>query len=692
MPRTTDIKDYRNFGIMAHIDAGKTTTTERILYYTGKSHKIGEVHDGAATMDWMEQEQERGITITSAATTAMWNGKRLNIIDTPGHVDFTIEVERSLRVLDGCVAVLDGNQGVEPQTETVWRQADRYDVPRVVFVNKMDKIGADFEKCVESIRDRLGVKAVPIQLPIGSESSFKGIIDLVRMKAVVWESEGLGANYHDADIPADLKTAADEARHFMVENAVELDDEAMESYLNGEDPSPDVLHRCIRKAVLSGAFYPVLCGSAFKNKGVQPLLDAVVEYLPSPVDIPPTPGIDLKTDQPVVRRASDDEPLSVLAFKIMDDPFVGSLTFCRIYSGKLESGMALLNSSRERKERVGRMLLMHSNNREDIKEAYAGDIVALAGLKDTRTGDTLCDPVKSPILLEKMDFPEPVIEIAIEPKSKADQEKLGVALQKLAAEDPTFRVSTDQESGQTILKGMGELHLDIKVDILKRTYKVEANIGQPQVAYRETLGRPAEITYTHKKQTGGSGQFAEVKIMFAPGEPGSGYTFESKVVGGSVPREYIPGVEKGLLSVKDNGLLAGFPVIDFTATLLEGKYHDVDSSVLAFEIAARAAFRELRSRASPKLLEPIMKVEVTTPEDYVGDVIGDLNSRRGMIQGTDQRGNAQVIIAMVPLANMFGYVNTLRSMSQGRANFHMEYDHYEPVPQAVADEVVKKYA
>jgi len=692
MPRLHKIEDYRNFGIMAHIDAGKTTTTERILYYTGKSHKIGEVHDGAATMDWMEQEQERGITITSAATTAMWNGKRLNIIDTPGHVDFTIEVERSLRVLDGCVAVLDGNQGVEPQTETVWRQADRYDVPRVVFVNKMDKIGADFEKCVESIRDRLGVKAVPIQLPIGSESSFKGLIDLVRMKAVIWESEGLGANYHDEEIPADLKTAADEARHFMVENAVELDDDAMESYLNGEDPSAEVLNRCLRKAVLTGAFYPVLCGSAFKNKGVQPLLDAVVEYLPSPVDIPPTPGIDVKTELPVVRKASDDEPLSVLAFKIMDDPFVGSLTFCRIYSGKLESGMALLNSSRERKERVGRMLLMHSNNREDIKEAYAGDIVALAGLKDTRTGDTLCDPVKSPILLEKMDFPDPVIEIAIEPKSKADQEKLGVALQKLAAEDPTLRVSTDQESGQTILKGMGELHLDIKVDILKRTYKVEANIGQPQVAYRETLGRETEINYTHKKQTGGSGQYARIKILFAPGEPGSGYSFESKIVGGSVPREYIPGVEKGLLSAKENGLLAGFPVIDFTATLLDGDSHDVDSSVLAFEIAARAAFRELRTRAHPKLLEPIMKVEVTTPEDFVGDVIGDLNSRRGMIQGTDQRGNAQVIIAMVPLANMFSYVNNLRSMSQGRANFHMDYDHYEAVPQAVADEVVKKYA
>jgi elongation factor G len=692
MPRTTKIADYRNFGIMAHIDAGKTTTTERILYYTGKSHKIGEVHDGAATMDWMEQEQERGITITSAATTAMWNGKRLNIIDTPGHVDFTIEVERSLRVLDGCVAVLDGNQGVEPQTETVWRQADRYDVPRIVFVNKMDKIGADFEKCVESIRDRLGVKAVPIQLPIGAENTFKGIIDLVRMKAVVWESEGLGANYHDEEIPADLKAAADEARHFLVESAVELDDDAMEAYLNGEEPSAEVLNKCLRKSVLTGAFYPVLCGSAFKNKGVQPLLDAVVEYLPSPVDIPPTPGLDYKTEEPVVRHASDDEPLSVLAFKIMDDPFVGSLTFCRIYSGKLESGMALLNSSRDRKERVGRMLLMHSNNREDIKEAYAGDIVALAGLKDTRTGDTLCDPNKSPILLDKMDFPEPVIEIAIEPKSKADQEKLGVALQKLASEDPTFRVSTDQESGQTILKGMGELHLDIKVDILRRTYKVDANIGQPQVAYRETLGRKTEINYTHKKQTGGSGQFAEVKIIFEPTEPGAGYSFENKVVGGSVPKEFVPGVEKGLLQAKENGLLAGFPVIDFKATLIDGKYHDVDSSVLAFEIASRAAFRELREKAQPKLLEPIMKVEVTTPEDYVGDVIGDLNSRRGMIQGTDQRGNAQVILAHVPLANMFGYVNTLRSMSQGRANFHMEYDHYEAVPQAAADEVIKKYA
>ena len=692
MPRTHKIEDYRNFGIMAHIDAGKTTTTERILYYTGKSHKIGEVHDGAATMDWMEQEQERGITITSAATTAFWNGKRLNIIDTPGHVDFTIEVERSLRVLDGAVAVLDGNQGVEPQTETVWRQADRYNVPRIVFVNKMDKIGADFDKCVESIRDRLGVKAVPIQIPIGSEAALKGVVDLVRMKAVVWDSEGLGANYHDEEIPADMREKCEAARNYMVENAVELDDEAMEAYLGGEEPSEEVLKKCLRKAVLNGAFYPILAGSAFKNKGVQPLLDAVVDFLPAPTDIPPTPGFDYKTEEPVTRRASDDEALSVLAFKIMDDPYVGTLTFCRIYSGKLETGMGLLNSTRDKRERVGRMLLMHSNNREDIKEAFAGDIVALAGLKDVRTGDTLCDPNKSPVILVKMNFPEPVIEQAIEPKSKADQEKLGVALGKMIAEDPSFTVFTDQESGQTIMRGMGELHLDIKVDILRRTYKVDANIGAPQVAYRETIGRKADIDYTHKKQTGGTGQFARVKIIFEPGETGSGFVFESKIVGGNVPKEFIPGVQKGLESAKENGLLAGFPVIDFKATLYDGGYHDVDSSVLAFEIASRAAFRELREKGSPKLLEPIMKVEVVTPEDYVGDVIGDLNSRRGMIQGTDQRGNAQVIEAFVPLANMFGYVSNLRGMTQGRAQFTMQYDHYEQVPQVVADEVIKKYA
>jgi len=692
MPRTHKIEDYRNFGIMAHIDAGKTTTTERILYYTGKNHKIGETHDGSATMDWMEQEQERGITITSAATTAFWNGRRLNIIDTPGHVDFTIEVERSLRVLDGAVAVLDGNQGVEPQTETVWRQADRYNVPRIVFVNKMDKIGADFDKCVESIRDRLGAKAVPIQLPIGSEAALKGIVDLVRMKAVVWESEGLGANFHDAEIPADMREKCEAARSYMIENAVELDDEAMESYLSGEEPSEEVIKKCLRKAVLTGAFYPILAGSAFKNKGVQPLLDAVVDYLPSPVDIPPTPGIDYKTEEPVTRKASDEEPLSVLAFKIMDDPFVGSLTFCRIYSGKLETGMALLNSTRDKRERVGRMLLMHSNNREDIKEAFAGDIVALAGLKDTRTGDTLCDPTKSPVILEKMNFPEPVIEQAIEPKSKADQEKLGVALAKMVAEDPSFTVYTDQESGQTIMKGMGELHLDIKVDILRRTYKVDANIGAPQVAYRETISRKAEIDYTHKKQTGGTGQFARIKLVFEPGEQGSGFQFESTIVGGSVPKEYVPGVQKGLESSKENGLLAGFPVIDFKATLIDGAYHDVDSSVLAFEIAARAAFKELREKGGAKLLEPIMKVEVLTPDEYMGDVIGDLNSRRGQIQGTETRGNAQVVTAMVPLANMFGYVSQLRSFSQGRAQFTMQYDHYEMVPQAVADEVIKKYA
>ena len=692
MPRTHKIEDYRNFGIMAHIDAGKTTTTERILYYTGKSHKIGEVHDGAATMDWMDQEQERGITITSAATTAFWKEKRLNIIDTPGHVDFTIEVERSLRVLDGAVTVLDGNAGVEPQTETVWRQADKYRVPRIVFVNKMDKIGADFDKSVESIRDRLGAKAVPIQFPIGAESNLSGLVDLVRMKAVVWDNDALGANFRDEEIPADLQAKANEARQYLIDNAVELDDEAMEAYLEGNEPSEETIKKCIRKAVLTGAFYPILCGSAFKNKGVQTLLDAVVDYLPSPVDIPPTQGIDYKTEEEVVRKASDDEPLSVLAFKIMDDPFVGSLTFCRLYSGKMETGMGLLNSTRDKKERVGRMLLMHSNNREDIKEAYAGDIVALAGLKDTRTGDTLCDPLKSPVILERMEFPAPVIEIAVEPKTKADQEKLGVALAKLASEDPSFTVSTDHESGQTILKGMGELHLDIKIDILKRTYKVEATIGAPQVAYRESISRKAEIDYTHKKQTGGTGQFARVKLVFEPGEPGTDFVFESAIVGGAVPKEYIPGVEKGLKSAKDNGLLAGFPVIDVKATLVDGAFHDVDSSVLAFEIASRAAFKELREKGGPKLLEPIMAVEVVTPEEYLGSVIGDLNGRRGMIQGQDMRGNATVVNAFVPLANMFGYVNTLRGMSQGRAQFTMQYDHYEPVPQHVADEVIKKYA
>jgi elongation factor G len=690
MPRSHPIEDYRNFGIMAHIDAGKTTTTERILYYTGKSHKMGEVHEGAATMDWMEQEQERGITITSAATTAFWHGKRLNIIDTPGHVDFTIEVERSLRVLDGAVCVLDSNQGVEPQTETVWRQGDKYKVPRIVFANKMDKIGADFFRCLSDIVDRLGAKPIAVQLPIGAENQFRGLIDLVRMKGVVWDDETLGAKYQDIDIPADLLDQAKEYREKMIEAAVELDDDAMTAYLEGKEPDEATLKRLIRKAVITGAFYPVLCGSAFKNKGVQPLLDAVVDYLPSPLDVPAIKGVDDKGNE-VVRKADDKEPMALLAFKIMDDPFVGTITFCRIYSGTLQSGTGVINSTKDRKERIGRMLLMHANNREDIKEAYAGDIVALAGLKEVRTGDTLCDPQHA-VILEKMEFPDPVIEIAIEPKSKADQEKLGTALAKLVAEDPSFRVSTDQESGQTIIKGMGELHLDIKVDILKRTYKVEANIGAPQVAYRERITRPVTIDYTHKKQTGGSGQFAQVKIVAEPLPPGGGFAFENDIVGGAVPKEYIPGVEKGLESVLGSGVLAGFPVVDLKVSLIDGRYHDVDSSALAFEIAARAALREALQKGGSVLLEPIMKVEVVTPEDYTGSVIGDLNSRRGQIQGQDMRGNANVITAMVPLANMFSYVNNLRSMSQGRATFTMQFDHYEQVPQNVAQEVQAKYA
>jgi elongation factor G len=691
MPRTHPIEDYRNFGIMAHIDAGKTTTTERVLYYTGKSHKMGEVHEGAATMDWMEQEQERGITITSAATTCFWNDKRLNIIDTPGHVDFTIEVERSLRVLDGAVCVLDGNQGVEPQTETVWRQADKYNVPRVVFVNKMDKIGADFYKCVDDLVSRVAANPVCVQLPIGSEHSFKGVIDLVRMKAVVWDDEGLGAKYHDEEIPADLKDKAAEYRTKMIEAAVDLDDVAMAAYLDGKEPDEKTLKGLIRKAVIGRKFVPVLCGSAFKNKGVQPLLDAVVDFLPSPFDRGAIKGIDPRTGEEIERKPLDTDPLAVIAFKIMDDPFVGTITFCRIYSGKLESGTGVINSTKERRERIGRMLLMHANNREDIKEAFAGDIVALAGLKEVRTGDTLCDSQKQ-VILEKMEFPDPVIEIAIEPKSKADQEKLGVALAKLAAEDPSFRVSTDQESGQTILKGMGELHLDIKVDILKRTYKVEANIGAPQVAYRERITREVTVDYQHKKQTGGSGQYARVKIVAAPTPPGTPFEFENDIVGGTVPKEYIPGVEKGLLSVLGSGVLAGFPVVDLKVTLIDGAYHDVDSSALAFEIASRAALREALQKGGSVLLEPIMKVEVVTPEDYTGSVIGDLNSRRGQIQGQDMRGNANVINAMVPLANMFGYVNTLRSMSQGRATFTMQFDHYEQVPQNVAQEVQAKFA
>lgn len=693
MAREYKIEDYRNFGIMAHIDAGKTTMTERILFYTGKNHKIGETHDGASTMDWMAQEQERGITITSAATTTFWEnpeGKncRFNIIDTPGHVDFTIEVERSLRVLDGAIALLDANAGVEPQTETVWRQAEKYRVPRMVFVNKMDKIGADFYRSVEMVGSRLGAKALVLQLPIGAENDFVGVIDLVEMKAYTWDGS-IGAPATEIEIPAALMDEAEEYREKLIELAVEVDEDATEAYLEGNMPSKEMLKSLIRKGTINVDFHPVMCGSAFKNRGVQPLLDAVIDYLPSPVDVPAILGVDVKTGEETTRPSSDEAPLSMLAFKIMNDPFVGSLTFCRIYSGKITKGVSLENTVKGKKERIGRMLQMHSNSRDDIEEAYAGDIIALAGLKETTTGDTLCDPLK-PVILERMEFPEPVIEIAIEPKSKADQEKMGLALSRLAAEDPSFRVKSDEESGQTIIAGMGELHLDIIVDRMKREFKVEANIGQPQVAYRETITKQAEIDYTHKKQSGGSGQFARVKIIFEPHE-GDEFIFVSKIVGGAIPKEYIPGVQKGIESVMGSGPLAGFPMLGVKATLIDGAYHDVDSSVLAFEIAARAAFRDGAKQAGAQLLEPIMKVEVVTPEDYVGDVIGDLNSRRGQIAGSEIRGIATVINAMVPLANMFGYVNTLRSMSQGRAQYSMLFDHYEAVPAAVSQEIQKKY-
>ncbi|WP_336279565.1 elongation factor G [Bartonella sp. CB175] len=694
MAREYKIEDYRNFGIMAHIDAGKTTMTERILFYTGKSHKIGETHDGASTMDWMEQEQERGITITSAATTTFWEGRdgkkrRFNIIDTPGHVDFTIEVERSLRVLDGAIALLDANAGVEPQTETVWRQAEKYHVPRMVFVNKMDKIGADFYRSVEMVGSRLGAKALVLQLPIGAENDFEGVVDLIEMKALRWDGS-IGAAAVVSEIPSDLKEKAEEYREKLIEMAVEVDEDSTEAYLDGVMPTNEELISLIRRGTIEVQFHPVFCGTAFKNKGIQPLLDAVVSYLPSPVDVPAISGIDVKTEAETTRESSDNAPLSMLAFKIMNDPFVGSLTFCRIYSGKVQKGISLENTVKRKRERLGRMLQMHSNSREDIEEAFAGDIVALAGLKETTTGDTLCDPL-NPVILERMEFPDPVIEIAIEPKTKADQEKMGIALNRLAAEDPSFRVKSDEESGQTIIAGMGELHLDIIVDRMRREFKVEANIGQPQVAYRETITKIAEIDYTHKKQSGGAGQFARVKIVFEPHD-GDDFVFESKIVGGAVPKEYIPGVQKGIESVMGSGPLAGFPMLGVKATLIDGGYHDVDSSVLAFEIAARAAFRDGAKKAGAQLLEPIMKVEVVTPEDYVGDVIGDLNSRRGQISGTEARGIATVVNAMVPLANMFGYVNTLRSMSQGRAQYTMQFDHYEPVPSAVALEIQKKYA
>ncbi|MGB0749623.1 MAG: elongation factor G [Magnetospiraceae bacterium] len=691
MARQTPLDRYRNIGIMAHIDAGKTTTTERILYYTGRSYKIGEVHDGNATMDWMEQEQERGITITSAATTTFWRDHRVNIIDTPGHVDFTIEVERSLRVLDGAVAVFDSVGGVEPQSETVWRQADKYGVPRICFVNKMDRIGADFLRCVDQIEERLGAQPLVMQLPIGAEADFLGVVDVLRMKGIVWKDENLGAEFVVGDVPADLVEQAAMYREKLIELAVEQDDAAMEAYLEGEEPSEEVLAACIRKGTIAGAFVPVLCGSAFKNKGVQPLLDAVVDYMPSPTDVPAIKGVKAGTDEPVSRNNSDDEPFAALAFKIMNDPFVGSLTFIRIYSGTLESGSYVQNTVKDKRERVGRMLLMHSNSREEIKEASAGDIVALAGLKETTTGDTLCDS-SSQVILERMEFPDPVIEVAVEPKTKADQEKMSVALQRLAAEDPSFRVATDPESGQTVIKGMGELHLDIIVDRMKREFKVDAAVGAPQVAYRETISRESEVDYTHKKQTGGSGQFARIKLRFEPASEGDGIGFESKIVGGNVPKEYIPGVEKGLRSASESGVIVGFPVVDVNIVLFDGAYHDVDSSVMAFEIAARAAFREGMRQSGPKLLEPVMRVEVVTPEDYMGDIIGDLNSRRGQVSSMDQRGNARVVSAMVPLSTMFGYVNTLRSMSQGRAQYTMHFDHYAEVPSQVAEEIKTKLA
>ena len=691
MARSHPLDRYRNIGIMAHIDAGKTTTTERILYYTGKSYKIGEVHEGTATMDWMEQEQERGITITSAATTCFWNEHRINIIDTPGHVDFTIEVERSLRVLDGAVAVFDGVAGVEPQSETVWRQADKYNVPRMCFINKLDRMGANFDMCVGMIRDRLGARPMVMQLPIGIESDFVGVVDLVNNHAIVWLEESLGAKFEIREIPDDLKDAAAEARMHLIEMAVEQDDAAMEAYLEGTEPDVATLKQLIRKGTLNFSFVPVLTGSAFKNKGVQPMLDAVIDYLPSPLDVPAIKGVKMDGVTEDTRPADDHAPFAALAFKIMTDPFVGTLTFARIYSGKLDSASVVLNSVKDKKEKVGRMLLMHANDREDIKHAFAGDIVALVGLKDTTTGDTLCAP-NAPIILERMEFPDPVIEVAVEPKTKADQEKMGIALSRLAAEDPSFRVSSDQESGQTIIKGMGELHLEILVDRMKREFKVDANVGAPQVAYRESLARPVELVYTHKKQSGGSGQFGEVKVALEPGERGSGIQFVDQIKGGNIPREYIPSVEKGMRETAETGSLIGFPIIDFTIRLIDGKYHDVDSSALAFEITGRGAMREAAQKAGIKLLEPIMKVEVVTPEDYLGDVIGDLNSRRGQIQGTDSRGNAQVVEAMVPLANMFGYVNELRSFSQGRAQYTMQFSHYDEVPANVAEEVKAKLA
>jgi elongation factor G len=689
MARTVPLDRTRNIGIMAHIDAGKTTTTERILYYTGINYKIGEVHEGTATMDWMVQEQERGITITSAATTCLWRDHRVNIIDTPGHVDFTIEVERSLRVLDGAVGVFCSVGGVEPQTETVWRQADKYQVPRIAFVNKMDRLGADFFRVVQMIKDRLGARAVPLQLPIGAEDKFVGIIDLVRMKAIVWEDESLGAKFRDEAIPEEMAVVAAEYREKLIEAAADSDETVMEKYLEGREISQAELISAIRSATLEIKIIPVLCGSAFRNKGVQPLLDAVVEYLPSPLDIPPVKGIDPDSQSPDERPPNDDSPFSALAFKIMTDPFVGTLSFFRVYSGSLTAGASVYNSTKGKRERIGRLLKMHANKREEIKEVYAGDIAAAVGLRTATTGDTLCDE-KDPIILESIEFPEPVISIAIEPKSKADQEKLGLSLQKLATEDPSFRVRTDEETGQTIISGMGELHLEIIVDRLLREFNVGANVGKPQVAYKETVRKSVEQQGKFIRQTGGRGQYGDVWIKLEPQQPGAGFEFVDAIKGGSIPREYIPAVEKGVKEATENGALAGYPIVDVKVTLLDGSYHDVDSSEIAFKIAGSMAFKEAARKASPVLLEPVMSVEVVVPEDFMGDVIGDLNSRRGKVLGMDTRPAAQAIDARVPLAQMFGYATDLRSMSQGRATYTMQFSHYEPVPANVAEGIIAK--
>lgn len=686
--RQFSLENTRNIGIMAHIDAGKTTTTERVLYYTGRIHKIGETHEGASQMDWMEQEQERGITITSAATTAQWKGHRVNIIDTPGHVDFTVEVERSLRVLDGAVALLDAQSGVEPQTETVWRQATTYGVPRIVFVNKMDKIGANFLYSVDTIHDRLQANAHPIQLPIGAEDTFTGIIDLVTMKAEIYTND-LGTEIEETDIPADYQELAEEWRTKLIEAVADTDEELMMKYLEGEEVSEAELKAAIRKATCAVEFYPVLCGSAFKNKGVQMMLDAVIDYLPSPLDIPAIKGVNPDTDEETERRASDEEPFAALAFKVMTDPFVGRLTFFRVYSGTLQSGSYVQNATKGKRERVGRILQMHANSRQEIPEVFSGDIAAAVGLKDTTTGDTLCDE-KNEVILESMEFPDPVIEVAIEPKSKADQDKMGVALQKLSEEDPTFRASTDPETGETIIAGMGELHLDIIVDRMKREFKVEATVGAPQVSYRETFRAAMQAEGKFVRQSGGKGQYGHVWIEFTPNEEGAGFEFENAIVGGVVPREYVPAVEAGLKDAMENGVLAGYPLVDIKAKLYDGSYHDVDSSETAFKVAASYALKAAAKKANPTILEPMMAVEITVPEEYLGDVMGHVNSRRGRIEGTQTRGNAQIVKGMIPLSEMFGYATTLRSATQGRGTFSMTFDHYEDVPKSIAEAIIKK--